>query len=144
MAMDAEQFRERLLIHGADVTRWPEEIRGAGMEAVERSLECRSLQEEHAQFEAVLSTRVYEEPSPDLARRIVSAAWQRERRTFPGLAELLASCFMDLRLPKPVFTAAAVLIIGFVVGFFLPTESVLADPDPAEVQTFLDSATEVL
>jgi len=143
MTMDAEQFRECLLIHGADVQRWPEEIRRAGIEALDRSLECRSMQEECRQFEAILRSRAFEAPSPDLAFRIVSAAWRRERKASPGVIEFLAACFQDLRLPAPVLTAAAVLILGVVIGLLLPTEPVPADSESAEVQTFLD-ATEAL
>jgi hypothetical protein len=144
MAMDAEQFREHVLIHGADVNRWPDEVRQGGVEALARSSECRALQEEYAQFEATLGSRAYEEPSPDFSRRIIAAARPRERRGFSGLAELLGSCFADLRLPAPVLTVAAVLIVGFVVGLLLPIEATKADTESADAQTFLDSATEVL
>jgi hypothetical protein len=101
------------------------------------------MQEECRQFEAILRSRAFEAPSPDLAFRIVSAARRRERRASPGVIEFLAACFQDLRLPAPVLTAAAVLILGVVIGLLLPTEPVLADPESAEVQTFLD-ATEAL
>lgn len=144
MTMDAERFRECLLIHGAEVHHWPEDIRQACLEALERSLECRSLQEEFRQFEAILRSRASEDPSPDLAIRIVSAARRRERRPSPGVMEFLAACFQELRVPAPVLTAAAVLILGIVIGLLLPTEPVLADSESAEVQTFLDSATETL
>jgi hypothetical protein len=144
MAMNAEQFREAVLIYGADVHRWPDEICQAGVEALARSLECRSLQQDYAQFEASLASRAYEEPSPDLARRIVAAARRRERIAWPGLREFLASCFKDLRVPVPVVSVTAVLIVGFVVGLLMPTESPSADSELAEAQTFLDSATEAL
>jgi len=40
-------------------------------------------------------------------------------------------------------TAAAVLIVGVVVGLWLPAEGP-TESESAEVQTFLDSATEAL
>lgn len=141
--MDAERFRECLLIHGAEVSQWPDDVRPAGLEAVARSLECRSLQEECRQFESILQSRGFEDPSPDLAVRIVAAA-RRERRGSPRVMEFLAACFLDLRVPVPVVTAAAVLIIGVMIGLLLPSEPVLADSESGEVQTFLDSATEAL
>jgi hypothetical protein len=142
--MDAERFRECLLVHGAELHRWPEDIRQSGLDAMERSLECRSLQDECRQFESILRSRVFEDPSQDLAVRIVSAARRTERRASPRVMEFLAACFQDLRLPAPVLTAAAVLIIGVVIGLLLPTEPLPADSESAEVQTFLDSATEAL
>jgi hypothetical protein len=144
MTMDAERFRECLLIHGAEVHHWPEDIRQEGLEALERSMQCRALQEEHVRFESILRARAFEDPSPGLALRIVGAARRREQRKSPRIMEFLAVCFQDLRLPAPVVTAVAVLIIGVVIGLLLPTEPVLADSESAEVQTFLDSATEAL
>jgi hypothetical protein len=144
MAMDAEEFRESVLIYGADVHRWPDEIRHAGVEALARSIECRSLQQDYAQFEAALGSRAYEGPRPDLAHRIVAAARQRERSALPGMMEFLRSCFRDLRLPAPVLTVAAVLVVGVVVGLLLPAESSLVDSELVEAQTFLDSTTEAL
>lgn len=142
--MNAEQFRECVLFHGADVHRWPDEIRRDGVEALARSIECRSLRDEYAQLEAALGLRSYEEPGTDFARRIISAARPRERRGLRGLTGVLASCFAELRLPAPVLTVAAVLIVGVVVGLLLPAESTLADSEVAESQTFLDSGTEAL
>ncbi|HET8760593.1 MAG TPA: hypothetical protein VFN94_05975 [Nitrospiria bacterium] len=142
--MNAEQFREALLIHGADVHRWPDEIRGRGVEALTRSIECRSLHEEYARFEAALASRASEAPSADFAGRIISAARPRQRRGFRGLTELLASCFADLRLPAPVLTVAAVLIVGLVVGLLLPAESPRGDSEATETLAFLDSTSEAL
>lgn len=142
--MDAEQFRECLLVYGADLQQWPEAARQAGLEVLERSLACRALQEDHVQFEAVLRTRQLEAPRQDLEARIIAAAPRRERMAYPGLAELLSSCFRDLRLPAPMLTAVAVLIVGVVIGVWVPTEPAPTDSESAEVQTFLDSATEAL
>jgi hypothetical protein len=144
MAMDAEHFREAVLIHGADVHRWPEEIRQEGVDALTRSVECRSLQEEYVRFEAALASRAYEAPRQDFGLRIIAAARPRERRGFRGLAELLASCFRDLRVPAPVITVTAVLVVGVVVGFLLPAESTLAESELVEAQTFLEPESEAL
>ena len=142
--MDAEQFRECLLTHGADLQGWPEAVRRAGLEALERSFACRALKEDHAQFEATLRTREHEAPSPGLEARIIAAARRGERIASPGPAEFLRSCFADLRLPAPVLTVAAVLTLGVVIGLWLPTEPVLAESESAEVQAFLDSPAEAL
>ncbi len=142
--MNAEQFREAVLIHGSDVHRWPEEIRQTGLDALACSLECRSLRDDYSRLEMVMASRTLEAPRPDFSRRIIAAARPRERRGFRGLAELVASYFDDLRLPAPVVTVTAVLVMGFVVGLLLPAESTLAESEVADVQTFLDSETEAL
>jgi hypothetical protein len=91
-----------------------------------------------------MASRKVETPRPDFARRIIAAAHPRERSAFPGVMEFLASCFRDLRVPAPVATVTAVLLVGFVVGVLLPTESTQAESELVEAQTFLDSATEAL
>jgi hypothetical protein len=142
--MDAERFRECLLFYGADVQRWPEAVRQAGLEALEQSVACRALNEDHVQFEAILRTRELEAPSPGLEARIIAAARRRERTAFPGLAEFLRSCFSDLRIPAPALTGAAVLIVGVVIGLWMPTEPVPPESESSEVQAFLNPPAEAL
>jgi hypothetical protein len=142
MAMDAEQFRECLLLYGADLQRWPEALRRAGVAAVGRSPACRALEEDQAQFEALLKAREVDAPGQGLEARIIAAAPRRERRAPPGPADFLRVCFSDLRLPAPVLTATAVLILGLVIGAWLPTDP--AESESAEVQAFLDSPAEAL
>lgn|SRR5574341_106705 len=144
MAMDADKFREGLLLYGADLEQWPEGAREAGLEALDRSPACRALREDHVQFEALLRSKEPEAPRTDLEARIIAAARRRERAAYPGLAEFLSSCFADLRLPAPVLTAAAVLIVGIIIGLWLPTDLVPVESESAEAQLFLDSATEAL
>jgi hypothetical protein len=144
MAMDDKQFREAVLIYGADVRRWPDDLRHAGLDALASSLDCRSFRDEHARFETVLASRALEAPRADFARRIIAAARPRERKGFRGLVELVASYFADLRVPAPVVTVTAVLVVGFVVGLLLPAESTLAESDVAEAQMFFDAETEAL
>jgi hypothetical protein len=144
MPMNAERFKECVLVYGADVYRWPGELRQAGLEALERSVECRTLHEEYSRFEQVLGSPPYEEPSPDLAARIIAAARRHERKALPTLSELLAGLFADLRLPQPALTVVAALIIGFTIGFLLPAGPSIADPEQTDARAFLDSGGEVL
>ncbi len=143
MTMDGERFREYLLVYGADVQRWPEAIREAGLAALEQGGEYRSFQADHAQFEAVLSARRYEEPSPDLEQRIIAAARRREREAPLSLSAFLATCLAEIRFPQPVLTAVAVLIVGFVLGFLLPAGLGLVEPGQTDFQEFLYASSEV-
>ena len=144
MAMDADRFRECLLLYGADLEEWPAGARAEGLQAVDDSPACRALREEHVQFEALLRSSELEAPRPGLEGRIIAAARRRERAGSPGVPEFLSSCFRDLRIPAPVLMAAAVLIVGIVIGLWMPSEPVLAEAESAEVQLFSDSATEAL
>ncbi len=49
--MDAKQFKEYLLLYGADINQWPEKIRRSGLETLDSSLEHRALQEDHDKFD---------------------------------------------------------------------------------------------
>jgi len=143
MTMDIAQFEEHLLVHGADVHRWPDDIRRPGLEALERSEECRSLRDDYLHYEMVLKDRRYEGPSVDLADRIISAASRRKQSTVLSLGEILTKCFVEFRLPQPVVTAAAVLMIGFVIGFMLPERLDLDASGQTDLQEFLYAAVEV-
>lgn len=142
--MDVERFREYVLLYGADLQRWPQEIRRAGIEALEQSAACRAMQEDHVQFETLLRTRTHAAPSPGLESRIIAAALRRERMEFPGLTTLLRSCFSDLRIPAPVLMTAAALFLGVGIGLWLPVDSAEVELESAEVQAFLDSPPEAL
>jgi len=144
MAMHADRFRECLLLYGTDLEQWPAEARAAGWQALDQSSVCRALRDDHVQFEAVLRSSEPQAPRPGLEGRIIAAARRRERAGYPGLFEFLSSCSRDLRIPAPVLVAAAVLIIGIVIGLWMPSDPVLAESESAEAQLFSDSATEAL
>lgn len=150
MRMDPEQFKQNILLHGVDLSHWPEEIRQAGMELLQKSSEMRTLLAEHEQFERVLRTRKYEEPSGNFAERILSLSLHREERSPSGVGLFLSRLFADeFRLPKPALILISILMIitlgvGFVIGFSSSTRSMLTDQRQANLQEFLHYEEDVL
>ena len=77
MTMNFEQFKEKLLMYGADVRCWPIDIRSLALKALESSPELQKLVEDEKRFEGVLNTRKYEEPS---RTNCCSRSAQKEKR----------------------------------------------------------------
>ncbi|MEN8264810.1 MAG: hypothetical protein ABFR82_15260 [Nitrospirota bacterium] len=48
MKMDIKQFSENLMLYGADVHQWPEDIRQAGLDALEKFPDLQKLSADHA------------------------------------------------------------------------------------------------
>lgn len=147
--MDLKQFRENLLIYGADLYRWPEEIQRAGMEALGQSAELRAALADHEHFEEVLKSRKFEEPVTDLAERIISASLHQKERERFGHGSFLSSLRAELSMPRPALAAVAVLmvavlLIGFAIGFSIPLGLNSAEQESAHLQEFLYYEGEIL
>ena len=143
MTMDPKQFKENILLHGVNLDQWPEKIRQAGMELLQKSSELQALLAEHEQFESILKTRKYEEPSGNLVERIVSLSLHREERAPSSVFIFLSRFFADeFRLAKPALILISVLMIvtlgiGFFIGFSSSTRSTSTDQRQANLQEFL-------
>lgn len=150
MTMDPRQFKENALLYGVDLHQWPEEIRQAGVESLQNSPELQSLLAEQQQFERVLKTRKYEEPSGHLAQRIISLSLHQDRKSPFPLGLFLSRLFADeFCLPKPALIVISILMIltlgiGFFIGFSNSTGSMSTDQRQANLQEFLHYVEDVL
>lgn len=149
MTMTPKQFKENLLVYGANVHKWPEDIRQTGLGALETSSELRTLLAEEERFEGVLKTKRYEEPSRDLAERIVSAAQSKNKKVWRRLGGFFSELVWEFSLPKPALTAVSVslilvLILGFAIGFSDPIGAVSTEQTQTDLQEFLYYEGEVL
>lgn len=150
MRMDPREFKENILSYGVDLHQWPEEIRQAGLESLQNSSELQGLLTDQERFERVLKTRRYEEPSGNLAQRIVSLSIHQDKKSPFSLGLFLSRLFAgELYSPKPAFIVVSILMItallaGFVIGFSNPTGSTLTDQKQANLQEFLHYQGDVL
>jgi hypothetical protein len=140
--MDRTHFEENLLLYGAKLHQWPEEVKNAGLQALENSSEIRTLLAEHEEFEKALKVRNYDEPDRNLAQRIISASLRQEQKVPFSLRTFSSSLLGEFHFSRPAAAAfslslIAVLILGFVVGYSNPPESVLTAQDETSLQTFL-------
>ena len=129
-------------MYGADVRGWPKDIRSSGLKALDSSPELLKLVEEEERFEEVLKTRKYEEPSSNLAGRIVSAALPKKKKAQRNLGVFFSEVLREFSLSRRAFTAVSVsliftLIIGFTIGFSNPSGYVSAEQYETNLEDLL-------
>ena len=149
MKMNLRQFKDNLLAYGGNVHKWPAAMREAGLKALESFPELRPLLADEERFERLLNTRKYEEPSSDLAQRIISASQSKKKKLRGGLGGLFSELVWEFSLPTPALTAVSVLLIcflmiGFAIGFLDPFGSVSTEQYETNLQEFLYYEGEVL
>jgi hypothetical protein len=149
MTMNVEQFKEKLLMYGADVRNWPKDKRSSGLKAMDSSPELQKLVEDEERFEGVLRTRKYEEPSRDLAGRIVAVAMPRKKKAQRNLGVFFSEVLREFSLSRRSLTAVSVsliftLIIGFTIGFSNPSGFVSAEQYETNLEDFLNYEGDVL
>ena len=149
MTTNFEQFEEKLLMYGADVRKWPKDIRSSGLKLLDRSPELQKLVADAERFEGVLKTRKYEEPSRDLADRIVAAALPKKKEAQRKLGMFFSEVLSEFSLSRRAFAAVSIslifsLIIGFTIGFSNPSGYVSAEQYETNLEDFLNYEGDVL
>ncbi len=149
MPMNFEQFKEKLLMYGADVRNWPKDIRSSGLKALDSSPELQKLVQDEERFEGVLKTRKYEEPSSDLAGRIIAAALPKKKKAQRNLgaffSEVLGEFSLSRRGLAAVYVALIItLVIGFTIGFSNPSGYASAEQHETNLEDFLNYEGDVL
>ena len=149
MTTNFEQFEEKLLMYGADVRKWPKDIRSSGLKLLDRSPELQKLVADAERFEGVLKTRKYEEPSRDLADRIAAAALPKKKEAQRKLGMFFSEVLSEFSLSRRAFAAVSIslifsLIIGFTIGFSNPSGNASAEQTQTSLEDFLNYEGDVL
>jgi len=149
MTTNFEQFEEKLLMYGADVRKWPKDIRSSGLKTLDRFPELQKLVADTELFEGVLKIRKYEEPSKDLADRIVAAALPKKKKAQRKLGMFFSEVLREFSLSRRAFAAVSVslifsLIIGFTIGFSNPSGNASAEQTQTSLEDFLNYEGDVL
>jgi hypothetical protein len=149
MTINFEQFKGKLLLYGADVRNWPKDIKSSGLKALDSSPKLQKLVEDEECFEAVLKTRKYEEPSIDLAGRIVAAALPRKKKAQRNPGVFFSEVLREFSLSRRALTAVFVsliftLIIGFTIGFSNLSGYASAEQYETNFEDFLNYEGDVL
>ena len=109
--MTPEEFAGYLDRHGADLERWPENLRDAAC-AIARTAAGRAELERARAFEAMLEECLAAPPALGLKARILA---RLDTARPPGMAWWLGGA-----LWRPIGAAVAPLALGFVLGFTWP------------------------
>lgn len=115
--MDKQKFIDYLSIYGADLGKWPEGLREDAHAALSSSRELRDTLEEEKLFEEALNMREYEEPTPDLASRIIDAAEEKPAPARKSFIDVLSSVFSAIPLPRPALALPLLLVLGIAAGY---------------------------
>jgi hypothetical protein len=147
--MNFEQFEEKLLMYGADVRNWPKDIRPSALKALDSSPELQKLVENEERFEGVLNTRKFEEPSKDLAKRIVAAALPKKKKAQRNFGMFFSDILSEFSLSRRAFAAVSVsliftLIIGFTIGYSNPSGYASTEQYETHLEDFLNYEGDVL
>jgi len=119
MPMTEKEFKQCLLLYGAELENWPQEI-AAEARRMQHLAPYSNLMIEQRYFdEMLLNNRPFEAASSNLAYRIINAAAVVRRAPDVTLTEWLQE-FLAFILPKPAFALATVLTLGIVIGFAIP------------------------
>lgn len=88
---------------------------------------------DNTQMEHWLHSRLMEEPTHDLAERIIACSRDIPQSSPAGFRRWLEKLFNDLHLPSPAYVFASALVIGILAGVGIPSAS---DTDVADMDLF--------
>ena len=94
-------------------------------------------------IDEMLKARQTQAVSLDLARRIILKAQNTPQIQAFSIGRWIKQTFAELHLPKPAYVLAGTLIMGFVVGLNIPSETATDNADTVQV-SFLDSDEGIL
>ena len=95
-------------------------------------------------IDEMLKTRRMQAANPDLAQRIILKAQITPRMQAFSLGGWIKQTFAELHLPNPVYVLAGTLMMGFVLGWSLPSDSVTDSTEGFQMQSFLESDEGIL
>jgi len=99
---------------------------------------------EDEKLDEMLKARRIQAANPDLAQRIILKAQNTPQIEVFSLGRWLREAFAELHLPNPAYVLAGTLIMGFVIGLNVPSETPTDNVDILQVQSFLDSDEGIL
>jgi hypothetical protein len=89
-------------------------------------------------IDEMLKARRIQSASPDLAQRIILKAQITPQLQVFSLARWIKQTFAELHLPNPAYVLAGTLMMGFVLGLNLPSDTVTDNADAVQALSFVD------
>jgi hypothetical protein len=124
--MERKEFKEALMLYGADLSAWPIELNDEGTALLtaggEVANELAALVEEEGKFEMLLAERTFEAPGEYLASRIIACAKESaiEEAEVGEAKGLLGWIVSEFFAPRAAIALALTLVIGFMAGYMAP------------------------
>jgi hypothetical protein len=89
-------------------------------------------------IDEMLKARQIQAASPDLAQRIILKAQMTPQVQVFSLGRWVKQTFAELHLPNPAYVLAGTLMMGFVLGLNVPSDSPIENADAVQALSFLD------
>ncbi len=89
-------------------------------------------------IEEMLKARRIKSASPDLAQRIILKAQMTPQVQVFSLGRWIKQTFAELHLPNPAYVLAGTLMMGFVLGLSVPSDTPIENADSLQALSFLD------
>ena len=89
-------------------------------------------------IDEMLKARRIQSASPDLAQRIILKAQTTPQLQVFSLARWIKQTFAELHLPNPAYVLAGTLMMGFVLGLNVPSDTPIENAEAVQALSFLD------
>jgi hypothetical protein len=89
-------------------------------------------------IDEMLKARRIQAASPDLADRIILKAQMTPQVQVFSLGQWIKQTFAELHLPNPAYVLAGTLMMGFVLGLNVPSETGSESAEAIQALSFLD------
>ena len=114
MCLVTKEFEKYLALYGADIEKWPEDIRAKARQ-VQKQFDTAKLAANYREH-----ARRFEPHHPSLAERIILNAKQHRRNVPVNVLGWLSGLFSDFMIPRPAYALAAMLVLGIGIGLNTP------------------------
>ena len=90
-------------------------------------------------IDEMLKARRIQGASPDLAQRIILKAQMTPQLQVFSLTRWIKQTFVELHLPNPAYVLAGTLLMGFVLGLNIPSDTPIENAEAVQALSFLDA-----
>jgi hypothetical protein len=90
------------------------------------------------EIDEMLKARGIQAASPDLVQRIILKAQMTPQVQVFSLVRWIKQTFAELHLPNPAYVLAGTLIMGFVLGLNVPSDTATESAEAIQALSFLD------
>ena len=89
-------------------------------------------------IDQMLKARQIQAASPNLAERIILKAQMTPQAQVFSFGRWIKQTFAELHLPNPAYVLAGTLMMGFVLGLNVPSDTAPENADAVQAFSFLD------
>lgn len=136
--MDLQEFERLVSSYGANVERWPEDVRDAMREFLTQSSQAQAIVDREAGLDDLIMSAAAPEVSDMLRARVLKSARENRSSRTDRLDHWAAGLWPPGRSWGPLAALAAAAILGIVAGTLAPAAEAEAEYDSESIEATLD------